>query len=86
MKDTAILLVDLLTIIAKLLGPGGAKAIIAENLLASSKNNPRTNFGALFGIAAIRFRHENHRPTLPAHTAYVYSNAASVSGISVISF
>jgi len=33
MKDIAILLIHLLTTIAKLLGPGGAKAIIAENLL-----------------------------------------------------
>ena len=33
MKDILILLVDLLTTVAKLLGPGGTKAIIAENLL-----------------------------------------------------
>jgi hypothetical protein len=33
MKDIAILLIHLLTTVAKLLGPGGAKAIIAENLL-----------------------------------------------------
>ena len=33
MKDMVILLVHLLTTVAKLLGPGGAKAIIAENLL-----------------------------------------------------
>ena len=33
MKDIVILLVHLLTTVAKLLGPGGAKAIIAENLL-----------------------------------------------------
>ncbi len=33
MKDIVILLVHLLTTVAKLLGPGGAKAIIADNLL-----------------------------------------------------
>jgi putative transposase len=33
MKEAAILLIHLLTTIAKLLGPGGANAIIAENLL-----------------------------------------------------
>ncbi len=33
MKDMSILLVHLLTTVAKLLGPGGAKAVIAENLL-----------------------------------------------------
>ena len=33
MKDVFILLIHLLTTAAKLLGPGGAKAIIAENLL-----------------------------------------------------
>jgi len=33
MKDIAILMVHLLTTVAKLLGPGGAKAVIAENLL-----------------------------------------------------
>ena len=33
MKDTFILLVHLLTTVAKLLGPGGTKAVIAENLL-----------------------------------------------------
>ena len=33
MKDIYILLIHLLTSVAKLLGPGGAKAIIAENLL-----------------------------------------------------
>jgi transposase InsO family protein len=33
MKDIAILLIHLLTTVAKLLGPGGAKALIAENLL-----------------------------------------------------
>jgi hypothetical protein len=33
MKDIAILLIHLLTTVAKLLGPGGAKAIISENLL-----------------------------------------------------
>jgi putative transposase len=33
MMDIVILLVHLLTTVAKLLGPGGAKAIIAENLL-----------------------------------------------------
>jgi hypothetical protein len=33
MKHIVILLVHLLTTVAKLLGPGGAKAIIAENLL-----------------------------------------------------
>jgi hypothetical protein len=33
MKDIVILLAHLLTTVAKLLGPGGAKAIIAENLL-----------------------------------------------------
>ena len=33
MKDIVILLIHLLTTIAKLLGPGGTKAIIAENLL-----------------------------------------------------
>jgi len=33
MKDIFILLVHLLTTVAKLFGPGGTKAIIAENLL-----------------------------------------------------
>ena len=33
MKDLALLLIHLLTTIAKLLGPGGAKAIVAESLL-----------------------------------------------------
>ncbi len=33
MKETVILLVHLLTTLAKLLGPGGTKAVIAENLL-----------------------------------------------------
>ena len=33
MKDMVILFIHLLTTVAKLLGPGGAKAIIAENLL-----------------------------------------------------
>jgi len=33
MKDTFILLVHLLTTVTKLLGPGGTKAVIAENLL-----------------------------------------------------
>lgn len=33
MKDISILLVHLLTTVAKLLGPGGTKAVIAENLL-----------------------------------------------------
>jgi len=33
MKDIVILMVHLLTTVAKLLGPGGAKAVIAENLL-----------------------------------------------------
>jgi len=33
MKDTFILLAHLLTTVAKLLGPGGAKSIIAKNLL-----------------------------------------------------
>ena len=33
MKDMVILLAHLLTTVAKLLGPGGAKSIIAENLL-----------------------------------------------------
>jgi hypothetical protein len=33
MKDLLILLSHLLTTIAKLLGPGGAKAVIADNLL-----------------------------------------------------
>ena len=33
MKDILILLIDLLTTVAKLLGPGGTKAVIAENLL-----------------------------------------------------
>jgi hypothetical protein len=33
MKDLLVLLVHLLTTLAKLLGPGGAKAIVADNLL-----------------------------------------------------
>lgn len=33
MKETAILIFHLLTTIARLLGPGGARAIVAENLL-----------------------------------------------------
>ncbi len=33
MKDIVILLAHLLTTVAKLLGPGGAKTLIAENLL-----------------------------------------------------
>jgi hypothetical protein len=33
MKDLLILLVHLLTTIAKLVGPGGAKAIVADSLL-----------------------------------------------------
>ncbi|MFZ0468627.1 MAG: hypothetical protein WAL92_06885 [Thiogranum sp.] len=33
MKDLLILLVHLLTLIAKLLGPGGANTIIADSLL-----------------------------------------------------
>jgi hypothetical protein len=33
MKDIVILLIHLLTTIAKLLGPGGTKAVVAENLL-----------------------------------------------------
>ncbi len=33
MKDIVILLVHLLTIVVKLLRPGGIKAVIAENLL-----------------------------------------------------
>ena len=33
MKDRLLLLVHLLTIIAKLLGPGGAKAVVADSLL-----------------------------------------------------
>jgi len=33
MKDFAFLLFDLLTILAKLFRPGGARAVIAENLL-----------------------------------------------------
>ena len=33
MKDIVILLVHLLTTVAKLLGPGGTKAVIAENFL-----------------------------------------------------
>ncbi len=33
MKDVVVLLVHLLTAIARLLGPGGAKAVLAENLL-----------------------------------------------------
>ena len=33
MKDLLVLLVHLLTTIAKLLGPGGAKAIVADSLL-----------------------------------------------------
>ena len=33
MKDLLILLAHLLTTVAKLLGPGGAKAIVADNLL-----------------------------------------------------
>jgi hypothetical protein len=32
-KDLVFLLIHLLTTIAKLLGPGGAKAIVAESLL-----------------------------------------------------
>ena len=37
MKDIFVLLVHLLTAVAKLLGPGGAKAIVAENLLSFPK-------------------------------------------------
>ena len=33
MKDLALLLIHLLTTLAKLLGPGGAKAIVADSLL-----------------------------------------------------
>jgi len=33
MKDLLILVVQLLTLIARILGPGGSRAIIAENLL-----------------------------------------------------
>jgi len=33
MKDLLVLLAHLLTMIAKLLGPGGAKAIVADSLL-----------------------------------------------------
>ena len=33
MKDQLILLAHLLTTIAKLLGPGGARAVVADNLL-----------------------------------------------------
>ena len=33
MKDLLILLAHLLTTVAKLLGPGGAKAVVADNLL-----------------------------------------------------
>ena len=33
MKDIVILLVHLLTTVAKLIGPGGTKTVIAENLL-----------------------------------------------------
>jgi len=38
MKDMVILFIHLLTTAAKLLGPGGVKAIIAENLLLSLAN------------------------------------------------
>jgi len=33
MKDLLILLVHLLTTVAKLLGPGGARAVVADSLL-----------------------------------------------------
>jgi len=33
MKNVLLLLIHLLTVVAKLLGPGGTKGIIAENLL-----------------------------------------------------
>jgi hypothetical protein len=33
MKDVLLLLTHLLTTVARLLGPGGAKAVVAENLL-----------------------------------------------------
>ena len=33
MKDLVLLLIHLLTTLAKLLGPGGAKAIVADSLL-----------------------------------------------------
>jgi putative transposase len=33
MKEALVLLIHLLTVIARLLGPGGAKAVLAENLL-----------------------------------------------------
>jgi hypothetical protein len=32
MKEALVLLIHLLTVIATLLGPGGAKAVLAENL------------------------------------------------------
>jgi len=38
MKDVWLLLIHLVTVVAKLLGPGGIKGIIAENLSCSSSN------------------------------------------------
>ena len=37
MKDLVFLLVHLLTTLAKLLGPGGAKAIVADSLLMKQR-------------------------------------------------
>jgi hypothetical protein len=71
MKDLLILLVHLLTTIAKLLGPGGAKAVVTDSLLMKQQllviNRTRRrapNLSAfdrfLFGFGTIRREYLDH--------------------------
>jgi hypothetical protein len=69
MKDLLVLLAHLLTTLAKLLGPGGARAIVADSLLMkhqlliinrSRRRAPNlTPFGANIGTSTFKPLHDS---------------------------
>jgi putative transposase len=63
MKQPLILLVHLLTAVARLVGPGGAKALVAENLLIKQQ---------LLVLTRSRRRAPNLRAVLATHSIHLH--------------
>jgi hypothetical protein len=87
MRDLFILLGDLLTAVAKILGPGGARAVVAESLLMLSRavrsahgdvigNSPCTRYGcnreAILGEVCLRAGLPGHAWKAPSGRLYAF--------------
>lgn len=73
MKDLLLLLVHLLSTIAKLLGPGGAKSVVAQSLIMKQQlliaNRSRRRAPSLCAFDRFQFQSPGHAPIIIATLA-----------------